>query len=99
MMTSEERMQRSHDLGQSMGEEMGAICWSYAALVHLGLEPNVVFHEEGYQGSSATFIRNFSEGNYVAVPLLQWMGLTLDTKQAREQGVPPYPAMLRWLRE
>jgi hypothetical protein len=32
------------------------------------------------------------------VPLLQWMGLTLDRKQAEAASVAPYPHMIRWLR-
>lgn len=85
--------------GKNLGEEIGAICWSWAALTHLGLEPAVVFHPAGYKGASQSFIENFSEGRGPGVPLLQWMGLTLDEKNAREQGLPPFPHMLRWLRE
>ena len=29
--------------------EIGVICWSYAALKHLELDPIIVFHEEGYK--------------------------------------------------
>src|SRR5271155_4491769 len=32
--------------------EMGAIAWSYAAALHLGLPPEMVFHEAGYRGGS-----------------------------------------------
>src|SRR6476620_893093 len=32
--------------------EAAAICWSYAACVHLGLDPRVVFHKHGYHGRS-----------------------------------------------
>lgn len=87
------------DAGKNMGEEIGAICWSYAALTHLGLDPAVVFHPDGYRGASQNFIDNFTQGYTPGLPLLQWMGLTLDAKNAQEQGVLPFPHMLRWLRE
>ena len=87
------------DASKNMGDEIGAIGWSYAALTHLGLDPAVVFHPHGYKGSSQAFLDNFREGRFAGVPLLQWMGLTLDEKKAREQNLPPYPHMQRWLRE
>jgi hypothetical protein len=34
-------------LSDDPGEEMGAIAWSWAAAVHLGLEAEVVFHAGG----------------------------------------------------
>src|SRR5689334_9369869 len=49
MMTAAERTERRHNVGKDEGEEMGAISWSYAALVHLELDPAVVFHSEGYR--------------------------------------------------
>ena len=33
------------DVGKKAAEEMMAIAWSYAAVVHLGLDASVVFHE------------------------------------------------------
>jgi len=34
----------------------------------------------------------------LGVPLLQWMGLTLDRVRAAVAEVPAYPHMVRWLR-
>ena len=99
MMTAEDRAERAGDVGADLGEEIGAISWSYAAALHLEIDPAVVFHPHGYRGASASFLENFREGRFVGVPLLQWMGLTLDDRNAREQGLPPYPAMLKWLRD
>lgn len=96
---AERRGELGGDVGSDLGEEIGAIAWSYAAAVHLEIDPAVVFHPHGYRGSSRGFLDNFSQGRYVGVPLLQWMELTLDEKNAREQGVAPYPHMLRWLRD
>jgi hypothetical protein len=57
----------------------------------------VVFHPHGYKGSAASLIQAFRDGA-LGVPLLQWMGLTLDATRAAEAGLPSYPHMLRWLR-
>ena len=99
VMTSHERTECQGQLANDQGSEIAAIAWSYAAVQHLGLSPDVVFHENGYKGSSATFIENFAEGRYVGVPLLQWMGLAVDEKTAAVTGQPPFPKMVRWLRD
>ena len=98
VMTPERRAACTGDVGADMGDEIGAQCWSYAAAVHLGLAPEVVFHPHGYKGSAQHLIASYRDG-HVAVPLLQWMGLTLDKQKAAEVSVEPYPHMLRWLRE
>lgn len=81
------------------GDEMAAIAWSWAALNHLQLKPEVVFHAEGYKGGSENLVENFSEGRYIGLPLLCWMGLCADEKNAAAMQVKPYPHMLRWMRE
>ncbi len=83
--------------GDDIGQEIAAQCWSYAAAVHLKLAPEVVFHPDGYHGASRMLIEHYS-GSKVGVPLLQWMGLTLDADRAAEQNVLPYPHMNAWLR-
>ncbi len=93
------RAAASGSVSESGGEEMAAIGWSYAAALHLELDPEVVFHADGYRSESAALLENFHEGRYLGVPLLQWMGLTADPKRAQTLGVAPYPHMLRWLRE
>ncbi len=85
--------------GNDAGEELMAIAWSWAALLHLGLEPAVLFHPEGYKGGSASLIENFSSGRTFGVPTLQWLGMTAEGARAAELGVPPYPHMIRWLCE
>lgn len=81
------------------GEEMAAIAWSYAAALHIGIDPAVVFHQQGYRSGSDSLLENFREGRFLAVPLLQWMGLTLDPVHAAKSACSPYPHMIRWLRE
>ena len=93
-----ERAALDGDAGGDQANEMMAIGWSYAALVHLGLDPAVVFHAGGYQDGGQTYLRNFAEGRHLGVPMLQWAGLTLDQRRAHEEGAEPYPHMLRWLR-
>lgn len=87
------------DVGNDAAEEMMAIAWSYAASVDLGLSLSTVFHEGGYRGGSQSLIENFSQGRYIAVPMLQWVGMTAEPKRAAADGVAPYPHMLRWLRD
>lgn len=79
--------------------ELGAILWSYAALKHLKLPPEFVFHTEGYKGEAQWLIEQFESGTYIGLPLLQWMGLALDAKNAAEAKLNPFPYMLKWLRE
>jgi hypothetical protein len=79
--------------------EMAAIAWSWAAALHLGIAPSTLFHPDGYKGGSAALIENFSAGRYIGVPMLEWLGLTVGDQRAQAEGIAPYPAMVRWLRE
>ncbi|MNK09043.1 hypothetical protein D3C87_269920 [compost metagenome] len=73
------------------GDEIAAVLWSYAALKHLGLNPEVVFHPDGYKGQSGWLIEQFGQENYIGLPLLEWMGFCSDK-------ITPFPTMLKWLR-
>ena len=86
VMTPERRLRARPNVGKYAAEEMMAIAWSYAAAVHLGLDPAIVFHEDGYRGGSAALIQAFTLPTPVGVPMLQWLGMTKE-----------YPAMIRWL--
>ena len=79
-------------------EEMMAIAWSYAACVHLDLPPEFVFHDKGYKGGSDYIIESFINRNYFGLPMLQWLGMTFDEKQAKEKNTRPFPQMIKWLR-
>jgi hypothetical protein len=85
-------------LAPTLGDEIAAIAWSYAAVRHLAIDPAIVFHEGGYRGASRAFVQNFSAGRTVGVPLLQLYGLTLEPRFAVAAGVEPYPHMLGWIR-
>lgn len=90
---------RSHPkFSPTKGEELGALAWSYAAVVHLGLSAEVVFYPGSYQGWATSLIENFAEGYYLGVPWLQRYGMAVEPRLALERGVEPYPHMLRWLR-
>jgi hypothetical protein len=82
-----------------MTDSKMAIAWSYAAALHLGIDPAIVFHAGGYRGGSTALLENFGRGRYLALPTLQWLGLAYDKRRAAEAGVAPFPAMRRWLRE
>ena len=94
----ERRSMIDGDAGSDAAEEMMAIAWSYAAVVHLQLNPAVVFHSDGYRGDSAALIENFQQGRYIGVPVLQWLGMTYDDTQAAAHDAEPYPTMIQWLR-
>ena len=96
--TPERRAAMHRDAGGDPAEEMMALAWSYAAITALQLDPAIVFHDHGYQGGGASLIENFTEGRVIGLPMLQWVGMTLDPQRAAEQNLPPYPHMLRWLR-
>lgn len=79
------------------GGEMMAIGWSYAACIFLKLDAEVVFHEHGYKGGSASLLENFEQSRFIGVPLLQWHGMTFDDQNAKTLGFEPYPVMQKWL--
>lgn len=79
--------------------EVLATAWAYAAVRHLGLAPEVLFHEGGYAGKSAGLIFTYGAGVYPGAWGLQQAGMTAVGERARELGVEPYPHMLKWLRD
>ena len=85
-------------LAPTDAEEMATLAWSWAALKALDLDPAVVFHPHGYKGGGQSLIDAFAGGGGPGTPMLQWFGMTVTGKAAAEQGVAPFPHMLRWLR-
>ncbi|WP_286969362.1 hypothetical protein [Flavobacterium sp. UBA4854] len=83
----------------NQGDEIAAILWSYAALHHLQFPAEFVFHPHGYKGSSEWFISNFTSGNYIGLPLLEWMELCLGNEKAEKEQKMPFPAMQKWIRD
>lgn len=84
----------------ALGDEIGAILWSYAAVINIGLPADLVFHENGYRGASDWYLSTFeTEKNYIGLPYLTWIGLASSAEQIEELGYPAFPEMFRWLRE
>lgn len=83
----------------SQGEEMGAILWSFAAVKHLELPAEFVFHPNGYKNESEWLISNFTNENYIGLPFLEWTGLTLSKVNAAKENKEAFPKMLKWLRD
>lgn len=81
------------------GEEIAAILWSFAASKVLNIPLSVLFHKDGYKGESDWLINSFESQNYIGLPLLEWMGMTLSEQKATEQGIQPFPNMIKWLRD
>ena len=70
--------------------EKAAVPWSYAAALHIGIDPAVVVHAGGYRGKSEGLLRTFGFGVYPGLNLLVDAGMTT---------VALYPRMARWLRD
>jgi hypothetical protein len=81
------------------GDEIGAILWSYAAICHLQLPIEFVFHPNGYKNSSDWFITSFTNKNYIGLPYLEWLGLTFSEIRAEIENKKPFPIMQKWLRD
>ena len=79
--------------------EAAAISWSYAACVHLGLDPRVVFHEHGYHGRSSNLLFGFELGVFPGLHELVSAGMTVSDTGAALVRLPPFPAMQKWLRD
>lgn len=79
--------------------ELEAMLWSYAACLHLGIDPRVVFHDDGYHGQAAALLQNFQLGVFHGVNGLVAAGMTLSPGDAATvPGGKPFPAMQKWLR-
>ena len=76
----------------AQSDEMGVILWTYLAAKHIGLPPEAIFHAGGYKDQSNWLIEQFEKGNYIGLPLLNWMGIT-EPASAGET-----PQILSWLR-
>lgn len=82
----------------SDGDEIVAILWSYAAALHLGLPLEVVFHADGYKNEGEWIIDELEKGNFIGLPLLEWMGLCNGPEAAKMNDEPEFPNMKKWLR-
>lgn len=79
--------------------EVEATAWAYAATVYLGLAPSVLFHQNGYHGKSSHLIATYSFGVYPGCHGLAQAGMTILANTSAPVSAPPYPHMIRWLRD
>lgn len=78
--------------------EVEATAWAYAAVVHLRLDPSVLFHSGGYGGASPGLVSTYSLGVHPGSFGLAQAGMTNVGPEARRRGLPVYPEMSLWLR-
>ena len=78
--------------------EAAAMSWSYAACLHLGIDPRVVFHDDGYHGQSEALLRTFSLGLFPGISELESAGMTFSVGAAARLGKEPFPVMVKWIR-
>lgn len=81
------------------GEEIATILWSFAAAKHLEIPLETVFHPNGYKNQSEWLIENFTNKNYIGLPLLEWMELTLSEEKAKQLNKESFPIMQKWIRD
>lgn len=89
---------RGGDVPDDDALERAAMAWSYAAAVAIGIDPGIVFHGGGYKGGGAALAQNYALGLYIGLPELIAAGMAHGPLAAVPDGLPVYPAMLRWLR-
>jgi hypothetical protein len=82
------------------GEELTTIAWCWAAQLEIGVEPEDVFHVIAYKGGdSEMIIAAARRGVYIGFPLLQAWEMAFDKENAALRGVPPFPHMVKWIRD
>ncbi len=78
--------------------EVQVTAWAYAAVLHLDLDPKILFHDGGYGGRSQGLLCTYGAGVYPGAFGLQQAGMIV-AGDADELGVAPYPNMLKWMRD
>jgi hypothetical protein len=95
---TEPALRNAPGVSPSGGLELSTLAWSYAATVHLALDPALVFYPGSFQNMAESLIEAFADGRYVGLPLMQLFGMTVEPRHAAGREVAPFPHMLRWLR-
>ena len=83
----------------TQGDEIGAILWSFVAALHLAIPLEVVFHSNGYKGSSNWLIDSYKENNFIGLPFFEWCKMTISKEKVTTEDQKPFPHMLKWLRD
>ncbi len=79
--------------------EIEAIAWSWAAVLALGIDPEILFHNKGYKGQAQGLLFNFRIGAYIGIRGLEDAEMAYANNKAAELGVAPFPTMQKWLRD
>lgn len=79
--------------------ETAAMLWSYAAAIHLKIDPRIVFHPHGYKGSSEGILFNYSLGMFMGIQVLEESEMAFGQNLAAQKNVEPFPEMQKWLRD
>ena len=79
--------------------EAAAIAWSYASVLHLEIDPQIVFHKAGYKGNSESLLQNFNLGVYIGVNELEDAKMALTGENALIANISAYPKMIKWVRD
>ena len=74
------------------------IAWSYAAALDAGIPLEVLFHPQGYKGQNESIQYGFQSGQYIGLPMLQFLGMAYDANNANHKEKQPFPFMISWLR-
>lgn len=77
---------------------MMTIAWSYAAALDSETPLEVLFHPEGYKGQNENIKHGFQTGQYIGLPMLQYLGMAFDANNAAQKEAQPFPVMQSWLR-
>jgi len=59
VVPAHEREQFHENVADDGGMEMAAIALSYAAALHLGIAPSLLFHDAGYRGGADSLLFHF----------------------------------------
>lgn len=77
-------------------QAMAAMCWAWAALTHLQIAPEVVFHNGGYKGQSTQIIQGYQSGAFMGLPIMQMYEMAYEPHQATARGLQAFPFMYKW---
>jgi hypothetical protein len=90
---------QEEDLQAEHAGELEALAWAYAAAARIGIPIDVVVHEGGYKGQAASLLLMYSVGIHPGLRGLCETGMTHAPGFISREGSPPYPHMLKWLRD
>lgn len=79
--------------------EIESIAWSWAAVIALGISPEILFHNNGYKNGAQALLFNFQMGVFIGISGLEYAGMAYANHKAAELGIEPFPNMQKWLHD